>query len=146
MQKKTLKADKHKGWFAWFLLGKGMTAAELARQSGIPKQHISNWTRGVGDPADKSLRRVAEVLGCSPGDIATFEMEFQRNEKVVERDAAEMRVKDARASLNDIAALVAENKELRAEIAALKETLRVGLAAPGAKHHSVSNPLKRAAK
>ena len=41
---------------------RGMTQGQLARLSGIKRQHLSDWERGVHEPRPRSLRRIAQVL------------------------------------------------------------------------------------
>lgn len=42
-----------------------ITASELARRSGVPKQSISDWLAGVSPSSVERLKRVASVFGVS---------------------------------------------------------------------------------
>ncbi|MBI4402898.1 MAG: helix-turn-helix transcriptional regulator [Deltaproteobacteria bacterium] len=49
-----------------FYLERGMmTAAELARKTGVPKQSLSDWLSGAQPRKLLHLKRVADLLGVS---------------------------------------------------------------------------------
>ena len=45
---------------------RGMTAAELARQSGLDKGSISNYLKGKFIPKQNAIASMARALGVSP--------------------------------------------------------------------------------
>ena len=44
---------------------KGMKQSELAAMFGVSQATLSNWERGVHDPDNNDLIKLAEILGCS---------------------------------------------------------------------------------
>ncbi|MCL2621381.1 MAG: helix-turn-helix domain-containing protein [Defluviitaleaceae bacterium] len=44
---------------------KGIKQADLAQQLGVSQATLSNWERGVHDPANETLTRLAQTFGCS---------------------------------------------------------------------------------
>lgn len=48
---------------------RGMTAAELARRLGWYRSNVSAMDAGRRAASMRALARVAEALGCSPGDL-----------------------------------------------------------------------------
>lgn len=48
---------------------RGISAVELAFRSGHNPETIYRWLRDDRDPSLASLRLIADVLGCEPGDI-----------------------------------------------------------------------------
>lgn len=52
------------------LIEKGMTRADLARQSGVPLRTIEAWCRRLRVPRDVyQLLKLARVLGCQIEDL-----------------------------------------------------------------------------
>jgi transcriptional regulator with XRE-family HTH domain len=51
------------------LQSRGITAAELSRRSGVPKQVISIWLTGVEPRKLTHLKRVADSLGVTIDDL-----------------------------------------------------------------------------
>lgn len=51
------------------LRSRGMTAADLSRVTGIPKQSISDWLAGVTPRDLKRLKKVAEYFGVTVDQI-----------------------------------------------------------------------------
>lgn len=51
------------------MLQKGWTQAELARQSGILADSVSNYVRGNIMPSPKNLLALAKVFGMRPGEL-----------------------------------------------------------------------------
>ncbi len=51
------------------LRSRGMTAADLSRVTGIPKQSISDWLAGVTPRDLKRLKKVAEFFGVTVDHI-----------------------------------------------------------------------------
>lgn len=48
---------------------KGLSQAELAEALGVDQTTISAWERGVAEPTLFNLRRLADVLGVSAGEL-----------------------------------------------------------------------------
>lgn len=71
----------------FFLDRRDMTAAQLARQSAVPKQSLSGWLAGSNPRDVKQVKRVAEALGVSLDHLMFGEGEDQRAEKVTELNA-----------------------------------------------------------
>ena len=75
---------------------RGMTAAELARRLGGYRSNLSAMDAGRRAASMRVLARVAELLGCSPGDLLAVgpseEVSVFRglplNRRLAERDAA----------------------------------------------------------
>lgn len=45
----------------------GFTQMELAKLSGLPRETIGRWERGVAKPyGGKTVRRVCAILRCAP--------------------------------------------------------------------------------
>lgn len=44
---------------------KGIKQADLAQQLGVSQATLSNWERGIHDPANETLTRLANFFGCS---------------------------------------------------------------------------------
>lgn len=51
------------------MLKKGWRQSDLARESGLPRDSISTYVRGVVRPTDDSLKKVAKALGVQPEDL-----------------------------------------------------------------------------
>ena len=48
-----------------YLENKGLTASELSRLSGVPKQSISDWLGGSNPRDIRSVKKVAEALAVT---------------------------------------------------------------------------------
>lgn len=48
---------------------KGLSQRELADALGLDQTTVSAWERGVAEPTVFNLRRLADVLGVSPGEL-----------------------------------------------------------------------------
>lgn len=47
----------------------GMTQKELAEALGLQQATISFWENGKIAPSNQNLIRLADILGCKPGDL-----------------------------------------------------------------------------
>ena len=52
-----------------FREAKGLSQMELAEALGLDQTTISAWERGIAEPTIFNLRRLADLLGVSPGDL-----------------------------------------------------------------------------
>lgn len=59
-------------WLREKLREKKMTQFELARRSGVSQSAISRWLRGLRDPDEVSILKVAKALGASDEEIAVL--------------------------------------------------------------------------
>lgn len=50
----------------------GMTIADLAKESGVSVDTITNYTRGAAVPRLDTAFALAEALGCTVNDICGF--------------------------------------------------------------------------
>lgn len=57
-------------WLKDKLKALGMSQLELARRSGVSQAAISRWLRGVREPDETSILKVAKALGASEEEIA----------------------------------------------------------------------------
>lgn len=48
---------------------KGLTQNELATLTGVPQNTIARWESGAVTPREKSIEKLAKVLGCETSDI-----------------------------------------------------------------------------
>jgi transcriptional regulator with XRE-family HTH domain len=48
---------------------KGMTQSDLGRASGLGRDLISHYMRGVRYPSPRNLRKLAVALGTQPGEL-----------------------------------------------------------------------------
>lgn len=48
---------------------RGISQAELARRTGLPRSSISQYLSGKNTPRQKALNAIAEVLGVSSDDL-----------------------------------------------------------------------------
>lgn len=48
---------------------KGLTQNDLAELIGVPQNTIARWESGAVIPREKSVEKLAKVLGCKPMDI-----------------------------------------------------------------------------
>jgi transcriptional regulator with XRE-family HTH domain len=75
---------------------RGLTSAEVARRLGWHRSNLSAMDAGARSVSLRALARVAEVLGCSPGDLLEAERGGARsafrdrrlNQRLHERDVA----------------------------------------------------------
>lgn len=64
------------------LIEKGMTRADLARQSGVPLRTIEAWCRRLRVPHDVyQLLKLARVLGCQIEDLIEPDVAESADEK-----------------------------------------------------------------
>ena len=52
-----------------FREAKGLSQTELADALGVDQTTVSAWERGVAEPTMFNLRRLADILGVSPGEL-----------------------------------------------------------------------------
>ena len=64
-----------------------MSAAALARKSGVPKQNISQWLAGVEPKKLSQVKAVASALGTSVDNLCFGEGNIIGEERVTELDA-----------------------------------------------------------
>jgi transcriptional regulator with XRE-family HTH domain len=57
----------------------GLTQAELARRSGIPRPAINSYERGHRVPASTTLLRLAEACGLSLAPVPRPTLDMKRN-------------------------------------------------------------------
>ena len=48
---------------------KGVSQEELALDAGMKRSYLSDLERGTRNPSVKALGRLAEALGCEPGEL-----------------------------------------------------------------------------
>lgn len=48
---------------------RGMTQKEVADALGLDQSAVALWELGRTEPSTHNLRRLADILGCSPGDF-----------------------------------------------------------------------------
>lgn len=51
----------------------GIQANEIAEKVGVEPGAVSNWTTGVNEAKGKNLRKLADILSCTPEWLATGE-------------------------------------------------------------------------
>ena len=49
----------------------GLTQAQLAERIGTTPQNISQYERGIRNPKYITVRKIADVVGCSPFDLVS---------------------------------------------------------------------------
>ena len=47
----------------------GMSQRDLANAIGVTQAAVAQWELGTAQPTLDNLRRVADILGVSPGDL-----------------------------------------------------------------------------
>ena len=47
----------------------GLTQVQLAEKAGCSQQDINRWETGRVNPTAKTLKKLAEAIGCKPGDL-----------------------------------------------------------------------------
>ncbi|MBI2093884.1 MAG: XRE family transcriptional regulator [Candidatus Omnitrophica bacterium] len=73
---------------------RGLTAAELAKRLGWYRSNISAMDAGRRSVSLRTLARLSEVLGCSPGELLEMNKEQEHplfrqaklNQRLIERD------------------------------------------------------------
>jgi transcriptional regulator with XRE-family HTH domain len=68
---------------------RGMTAAELARQSGLDKGSISNYLKGKFIPKQNAIASMARALGVSPAWLMGYDLTMD-GDKVIELDLGKL--------------------------------------------------------
>lgn len=58
-----------KNQLRFYLDSKGLTASQLARKAGVPKQSISGWLAGSNPRDIKQIKKVADVLSVSVDNL-----------------------------------------------------------------------------
>ena len=46
-----------------------LTQVQLAEKMGCSQQEIQRWESGRISPTAKTLKKLAEAIGCEPGDL-----------------------------------------------------------------------------
>lgn len=46
-----------------------MSSSQLARRVGVSKNTVTSWTRGVHEPSAGHVRRIADAIGISVGEL-----------------------------------------------------------------------------
>jgi transcriptional regulator with XRE-family HTH domain len=59
-----------------------MNQSDLARASGLPRELISTYVRGVSFPTPKSLRRICDALHMKPDDLVPASMGMVAQDEV----------------------------------------------------------------
>lgn len=62
------------------LIYRKMSAAELARQSGIDKGSISNYLKGKFVPKQNAIGSMARALGISPAWLMGYDVPIEKEE------------------------------------------------------------------
>lgn len=72
-----------------YLKSKGISAAELARLSGVPKQSISDWLAGTSPRNIEQIKRVANVFEISLDQLlfGVEETKSSKNEPAIDIDS-----------------------------------------------------------
>lgn len=81
-----LSLMKLKTQLQYFLRLRGMTASELARRSGVPKQSISDWMAGTPPRRIDQVKKVSGILGTSVDNLCFGEGEDPANSNVADLD------------------------------------------------------------
>lgn len=76
-----------KAQLTFYLREKGMTAAELSRKAGVPKQTLSLWLDGAEPRKMDQLKKVAGVLATTVDNLLFGNGVDQNQERVTELDA-----------------------------------------------------------
>ena len=64
------------------LRARGMTASDLSRATGIPKQSISDWLAGVTPRNFSRVKKVAEIFGVTVDELLFGEMKYDSEPKI----------------------------------------------------------------
>lgn len=64
------------------LMARGWNQSELARQTGLPRDSVSTYVRGVSLPTPKSLQKLADAFGTTPADLLPNSIEAAIEEDV----------------------------------------------------------------
>jgi transcriptional regulator with XRE-family HTH domain len=64
------------------LQDRDMNQSDLARASGLPRELISTYVRGVSFPTPKSLRRICDALHMKPDDLVPASMGMVAQDEV----------------------------------------------------------------
>ena len=68
---------------------RGMTASELARQSGVDKGSISNYLKGKFMPKQNAIGAMARALSVSPAWLMGYDLTMD-GKKIVELDLSKL--------------------------------------------------------
>lgn len=71
----------------FYLEVRGMTAAELARRSGVSKQVLSSWLAGSEPKKIGQVKKVCSTLGVSLDHLVYGDGHEEENQRVTELDA-----------------------------------------------------------
>lgn len=63
-------------------MARGWNQSELARQTGLPRDSVSTYVRGVSLPTPKSLQKLADAFGTTPADLLPNSIEAAIEEDV----------------------------------------------------------------
>lgn len=66
--------------FMGYMLGAGLSYAQLSKQTGISTGTLNGWGKGTREPNAEHLRRIAWFFGTDPNELLCWE------EYVQERD------------------------------------------------------------
>ena len=47
----------------------GLTQVQLAEKMGCSQQEVQRWESGKVNPTAKTLKKLAEAIGCNAGDL-----------------------------------------------------------------------------
>lgn len=82
----SVEVMKLKHQLKYYLNETGMTAAQLARKSGVPKQSLSGWLTGNNPRNVMQVKKVADVLGVSVDNLL-FSEGKEKTEKLTSLDS-----------------------------------------------------------
>lgn len=61
--------DKHESSIKKARLAAGLTQAQLAERMKCTQQEVQRWESGRINPTTKTIKKLAEAIGCNPGDL-----------------------------------------------------------------------------
>jgi transcriptional regulator with XRE-family HTH domain len=76
-----------KSQLKYFLDVKDMTATQLAKKAGVPKQSLSGWLAGSNPRDVRQIKRVADVLETTLDNLMFGAGENNDRQRVIELDA-----------------------------------------------------------
>lgn len=71
----------------FYLVLREMSASQLAKKSGVPKQSLSGWLSGNHPRNVTQVRMVADVLGTTVDNILFGEGQDEKQQRITELDA-----------------------------------------------------------
>jgi transcriptional regulator with XRE-family HTH domain len=83
----TLMIMNLKHQLRYYLELKEMSAAQLAKKAGVPKQSLSGWLSGSNPRDVRQIKRVADALGISVDNLIFGTGNDNDRQKITELDA-----------------------------------------------------------